>query len=555
MTAAQFGASGLDRMLARIVLAAMDALRGRAAVIRPWWRHVAPAHPWATLRAASTRPDEHPAEVPPQQPGGVHPEPSSPGRDHTGEPAVGREIPTPRQAGDNPTVGGETPVAPPDIPPAPQYPSPQYPSPQYPAPQYPAPQYPAPQYPTEHDPSRPGVGLYPGGQYPTSPPDRQQPPARRGRARKIVAIVAVLALAVGLAGAGYYFYERSQRTVTLLEANIPGPNPFGPNLALGGSDLPTVPLDIPSGRTPSGDVEGLYLDTRGTAGCNRAQLQNVLQENAPLTGAWAAPLGIGPSDVPGFVAALTPVRLRADTRITAHEYSGGRAEPYPATLQAGTAVLADDRGMPRVRCADAAPLAVAQPVADPYYGGTNWAGFEPARIVEVRPSAAPIREFGLVDVAAEPFRRPTGTTGAEDVAQTPDSGRLNGAYALTGTQSECEGLEDCSRSTQRTLVPQFSGCPTQCTATELTWADTVTLARDGATWRASGRTQDFRGGFICDGRPSPTAFEVSFTPTGSAVINGLWTATQVSASYRQTAPSNETCVNSVLAWTMSGSGG
>ncbi|PZT71125.1 hypothetical protein DN402_02310 [Streptomyces sp. SW4] len=48
--------------------------------------------------------------------------------------------------------------------------------------------------------------------------------------------------------------------------------------------------------------------------------------------------------------------LRADTRVTGHGLRGGRPVGGQAVLQAGTAVLVDDRGVPRVRCAGGNPL-------------------------------------------------------------------------------------------------------------------------------------------------------------------------------------------------------
>ncbi|GAP52775.1 serine/threonine protein kinase [Streptomyces azureus] len=48
--------------------------------------------------------------------------------------------------------------------------------------------------------------------------------------------------------------------------------------------------------------------------------------------------------------------LRADTGVTNHGFRAGRAAVLQAVLQAGTAVLVDDRGVPRVRCACGNPL-------------------------------------------------------------------------------------------------------------------------------------------------------------------------------------------------------
>jgi len=258
-------------------------------------------------------------------------------------------------------------------------------------------------------------------------------PGRRGRRRRTVIALVATVLLVAAAGAGIFYYERSARTVALLAADVPGDDPFTPTLVQSGSLMPTARFDATANRTPTGELDGLYLDSTGSSGCNRAPLESTLRGDPALATAWAAPLGVNAMQAPVYVAAgLTPVRLRADTRLTAHGNSGGRARPYAATLQAGTAVLVDDRGLPRVRCADGAPLTGALPLADPVYG-SGWDGFDPATTIEIRPAGAKIVEFGLVDPAGtQPFRRPAGTAGEKDVVALPNTGRLDGTYLLTG---------------------------------------------------------------------------------------------------------------------------
>ena len=63
-----------------------------------------------------------------------------------------------------------------------------------------------------------------------------------------------------------------------------------------------------------------------------------------------------PGSVPAFLRGLTPVVLRADTRVTNHGFRDGSATSFQSVLQAGTAVLVDDHGAPRVRCACGNPL-------------------------------------------------------------------------------------------------------------------------------------------------------------------------------------------------------
>src|SRR5690606_36332277 len=107
--------------------------------------------------------------------------------------------------------------------------------------------------------------------------------------------------------------------------------------------------------------------------------------------------GIAPADIGTYVAGLTPVVLIRDTRVTNHGFRDGRATPRQAVLQAGTAVLVDATGVPRVKCACGNPL--APPTAAPIgtVTGNRWSGFDPAVVVVVV-AGPPTTEFVVVDV-------------------------------------------------------------------------------------------------------------------------------------------------------------
>ena len=85
-------------------------------------------------------------------------------------------------------------------------------------------------------------------------------------------------------------------------------------------------------------------------------------------------------------------------------------------LQAGTAVLVDAYGVPRVKCNCGNPLTAPTPVTTtPSYTGTRWPGFSPTTVVVVNEVTVRIDVYVLVDVVTgEPFSRPVGTTGAAD---------------------------------------------------------------------------------------------------------------------------------------------
>ncbi|MDT0407227.1 DUF6777 domain-containing protein, partial [Streptomyces edwardsiae] len=124
--------------------------------------------------------------------------------------------------------------------------------------------------------------------------------------------------------------------------------------------------------------------------------------------------------IPGYLKALTPVVLRADTQVTSHGYSAGKATAFQAVLQAGTAVRADSRGLPRVRCACGNPLdppVVAK--GQVAHRGERWPGYHPARILAVGPSVQPVTGLVIVDTADNTcIERTVGDGGGRD--RTPD---------------------------------------------------------------------------------------------------------------------------------------
>lgn len=418
------------------------------------------------------------------------------------------------------------------------------------------PRIPTPRSPDPDSQVEPGNGSgagRPADQAPARPGD-PVPPARRRRRRRILALLLALVLVPTAIGAGWYVHRWALHGVTLLARDEPAGQPFTPSLVRGGALVPTTRFDAAADRAPIGTRDGLYFDAQGAAGCDRARLETLLADDPVLASAWVAPFGIGTTGLREFVATLTPVRLRADTRATAHAWSGGRAEPYQAVLQAGSAVLLDRAGVPRVRCADGAPLTAAEPVESPRYADA-WAGFDPAAVLEIRPSGTPAREFGLVDTAGEqPFRRPAGAAGATDVAAAPHTGRLDGPYVLTGAQTRCDGIVSCPALALLTLAPRFSGCPDRCVVTESNIGDDVALTRDGDSWRAGGEVPlpDSRR---CAGLAVPTTFTVTFTPTASKVVDGVWTAVRLHADHEIRAQGGTPgCDDIRIAWSVNGVG-
>lgn len=127
------------------------------------------------------------------------------------------------------------------------------------------------------------------------------------------------------------------------------PPPQSPTTSPGGTARPTPSATASPGtqtgtRSVSGSAPGVYAGTRNVASCDTEKLIHELSVQPAKNAAFASTLGIQAAAVPGYLRSLTPVALRMDTRVTNHGYRNGQVYSYQAVLEAGTAVLVDDRG-------------------------------------------------------------------------------------------------------------------------------------------------------------------------------------------------------------------
>ncbi|MEV6170765.1 DUF6777 domain-containing protein [Streptomyces sp. NPDC051954] len=187
-----------------------------------------------------------------------------------------------------------------------------------------------------------------------------------------------------------------------------GPDPFTASTATSTATPPTVvqPASstptgsasaLPGVRSFSGGTPGLYGGRPRQGSCDLNRQIALLAADRTKAGAFARVTGVSEASVPSYARGLTPVVLRADTRVTNHGYRSGRATGYQSVLQAGTAVLVDNRGVPRVRCACGNPL--RPPVAMRGTPGTNgrpWSGYRPAQVVVVAPAPRIITDITIV---------------------------------------------------------------------------------------------------------------------------------------------------------------
>ncbi|MGI5400777.1 DUF6777 domain-containing protein [Streptomyces sp. CA-135486] len=177
--------------------------------------------------------------------------------------------------------------------------------------------------------------------------------------------------------------------------NSAGEHPFTPPST---DKAPSEDPPAPPARNMKGSDAGVYGGTQQTASCNVEKQVGYLAADPAKNSAFASVLGIGPAQVPGYLRGLTPLRLNYDTRVTNHGYENGRPTTYQSVLQAGTAVLVDNHGVPRVRCACGNPLTPPVEVqGDARLTGPTWSGFKPTKIVYVQPSITVINVFIVYD--------------------------------------------------------------------------------------------------------------------------------------------------------------
>lgn len=254
--------------------------------------------------------------------------------------------------------------------------------------------------------------------------------------------------------------------VFLQAAGSTGPDPFtGSTARSSAGDAPptAVPSPVASAsrmrsnvtQGVDGSAPGLYGGTRKVAACDVEKQITALTDQPSKNKAFASVEGIDPSGVPAYLRSLTPVQLRLDTRVTNHGYENGAATSYQAVLQAGTAVLIDDRGVPRVRCACGNPCCRrSRCKGTPKQKGQAWPGYRAGNVVVVEPAAQPVNVFIMFDPRTEGwFERDAGDTGGGDKKTDPPAD----SSASCPPRSGGGRAEDCpSDSSSR---PPTSGKP------------------------------------------------------------------------------------------------
>jgi hypothetical protein len=173
-------------------------------------------------------------------------------------------------------------------------------------------------------------------------------------ATALTAVIVAALFALGCGSDKKKSTESDLQTVSFQKPEDPGPDPFTPPADVEGDDAVDIPASGAGGDQPFGGSGSNRV-------CDRDKLIRFLKRNPERMREWARVLGVRPSfrAVKQYIAKLHPVTLTRDTQVTNHAFKNGRAVPFQAILQAGTAVLVDKYGSPVVRCFCGNPLGPA----------------------------------------------------------------------------------------------------------------------------------------------------------------------------------------------------
>ncbi|MCB5165481.1 hypothetical protein LG634_11635 [Streptomyces bambusae] len=261
-----------------------------------------------------------------------------------------------------------------------------------------------------------------------------------------------------------------------------GPDPFTASTATSTAALPTAAAGAagppgrpgaPALRAVTGSTPGLYGGTHKRGSCDVEQQVRHFDADKERARAFAAAAGVEPARLPDFLRGLTPVVLRADTRVTSHGFRGGRAAAFQAVLQSGTAVLVDEYGLPRVRCSCGNPLMPPSETVAATHKGSPWPGFDPSQVVVVRPTDEVVDNLVIVNIGTNTWlERRAGDDGAQDKVPAvpppyPAGGPVPVGAAPGRATAPASDTEPCtpSNSLARTADPQAPGRrPAPCPA-------------------------------------------------------------------------------------------
>jgi hypothetical protein len=276
-------------------------------------------------------------------------------------------------------------------------------------------------------------------------------PLQMASATVVALAVTVSAAACSDGGEEQEAAAATTEDLVLQPVGDPGPDPFTESTAAkpspgnlpppANSPTPTQrPPTKPTGyRSLKGSTDGLYGGSRNVDSCDVDKQIRLLTGDRDKERAFAKAAGVGTSLLPDYLRSLTSVTLRQDTRVTNHSFTGDGAKGFPAVLQAGTAVLVDNEGVPQVSCASGNPLTSPTALSrDTRHKGAGWRGYHPRRAVVVAPASRPLTRLRIVDANEEtwierPINSTSGKNNKDEILPSPPAklrGRATGAQSI-----------------------------------------------------------------------------------------------------------------------------
>ncbi len=239
---------------------------------------------------------------------------------------------------------------------------------------------------------------------------------RRGLLISTVTVAALLLVSLG--GLGWLVLKPSGHEVVLQPAGFVTENPFAADPFAGAPDpklatpaqeiakVPNAPMNTQS--TTATDV-AIYGGSGSHTVCDAAKFLQFMEKNPTQAKAWVDALNadsqlnwpkgaLTVADIPAYVQTLAPVVLMTDTLVTNHDFVNGKPVAYISVLQAGTAVLADMWGVPRLQCYCGNPLTLPPGTTNVTYTGKSWTGFDPGRVTLLQPPPEPVDGLTVVDL-------------------------------------------------------------------------------------------------------------------------------------------------------------
>ncbi|MFC1405557.1 MULTISPECIES: DUF6777 domain-containing protein [Streptacidiphilus] len=285
------------------------------------------------------------------------------------------------------------------------------------------------------------------------------------------AVAAAVVLPIVLTGSG------TSQAVALQTADSTGPYPFTPDTqskptagasaTASAGQAATQAAGTPT-RTVPGSAVGLYGGTESLSSCDVARLSAYLTTHQDKGRAWASVEGITQDRIAAYLRTLTPVVLRADTRVTNHGFQNGQATAFQSVLQSGTAVLIDSSGLPRARCACGNPLlAPDRSGSQETFTGTAWPTFQVNNIVIIESTAIQQTTIILFDQQHDRwFSRPVGGDGQGDrrvpappLPSTSASGSRSSSTTSGRPSASTSASPSSASPSPSTQSPSSSGSP------------------------------------------------------------------------------------------------